>query len=79
PNGTLIAQQDGMPQNGNLPTTCWQPGEIVSDSHQLLLPEASSSGPYTLLLGVYNAQDGSRLAVNAPNNAFPLAQVKPNP
>jgi hypothetical protein len=78
PQGTLIAQQDGMPQNGHLPTTCWRPGEIVSDSHQLTLPE-DESGPYTLLLGVYDARDGSRLAIDAPNNAFPLTEVDMNP
>ncbi len=73
-SGTLVAQQDGMPQNGSLPTTCWYPGEIISDTHRLELP-ANAAGSYDILLGVYNAQDGSRLPVNAPNDALPLTTV----
>lgn len=77
-NGTLAAQQDGMPQNGRLPTTCWHRGEIISDTHRLELPD-DAAGRYDILLGLYNAQDSSRVPVAAPNNALWLTAVTIQP
>jgi hypothetical protein len=65
-----------MPQNGSLPTTCWRPDEVIVDSHQLMLP-IDSRGPFTILVGLYDARDGSRLAIDAPDNAFSLTAVQP--
>ena len=74
PAGKLVAQQDSMPQNGNLPTTCWRPGEIVADTHQLVLPEERND-PYAILIGLYDARDGGRLSTAAPDNAFLLTST----
>lgn len=75
--GQLVAQADGMPQNGRLPATCWQSGEIVPDLHEIVLPEAA--GEYDLFVGLYNAQDGVRLPVDAPDDALWLTAVTVQP
>ncbi|KAA3656910.1 MAG: hypothetical protein DWQ04_29695 [Chloroflexi bacterium] len=59
-NGQLVAQQDGMPVQGSLPTTCWQSGEFVTDVYQLSL---SQSEPYQLVVGMYLLETGERLPV----------------
>jgi hypothetical protein len=33
--GGIVAQSDGTPAGGSLPTSCWLPGEVVADSHLL--------------------------------------------
>jgi hypothetical protein len=63
-NGELEAQQDGMPVNNSLPTTCWQPGEIITDTHTITLNPESSPGTYTLLTGLYHPVTGGRLPVS---------------
>lgn len=65
PDGTLVAQQDGMPMQGQLPTSCWQPGEVIADPHHLVLPADLPAGRYTLLTGLYDPQTGQRLRVQA--------------
>ncbi len=61
PDGSLIAQTDGWPQDGRLLTSQWQPGEYIEDSHLLTIPEDASAGPYTLHVGMYDVADGQRL------------------
>jgi hypothetical protein len=64
-NGELVAQQDGMPANNSLPTTCWQPGEIITDTHHITLKPEIPPGTYTLLAGLYHPDTGVRLMVLA--------------
>ncbi len=40
--GNLIAQQDNVPVHDQLPTSCWQPGEQVSDLYTIALPARNS-------------------------------------
>jgi hypothetical protein len=63
-NGQLVAQQDNWPVNGQWPPTCWQPDEVVVDSYQLSLPPDLANGRYTLIVGLYDAGDGTRLLAN---------------
>lgn len=51
--GRLRAQHDAMPQGNALPTSCWQPGEIVADEHSLPLDPDMRPGLYTLNVGMY--------------------------
>jgi hypothetical protein len=60
PDGEVVAQHDSVPGNGELPTTDWAIGEIVSDRHQLEfigLP----AGQYRLVAGMYEPTTGERL------------------
>lgn len=59
--GALIAQRDSVPVNGLRPTTGWTSGEIISDPHQVLLPDSTPAGTYQIRVGLYN--DSGRLPV----------------
>jgi len=47
------AQHDGDPGAGSTPTTRWLPGEVVPDTHPLLLPADLPPGRYLLWAGMY--------------------------
>lgn len=66
-DGTLLAQSDQMPVGNVWPTTCWRPGEFVTDIHTLTLPEELSAGFYELSSGLYWLETGERLAVKGPH------------
>jgi hypothetical protein len=61
--GALRAQQDAMPRDGALPTSCWVVGEVVSDTLTLQLPTHLTPGAYTLQVGMYYLSTGERLPV----------------
>ena len=61
--------------------TAWQPGEVVESYHRLAVSPDLPPGDYTLVAGLYNPADFTRLpATNEsgqpiPNNAAPIGQV----
>ncbi|MGC8839038.1 MAG: hypothetical protein ACP5UM_11535, partial [Anaerolineae bacterium] len=61
--GRILAQDDGVPGGGTLPTTGWLPGEYVSEHHVLSLPGDAAPGTYRLLVGWYRPEDGARVPV----------------
>lgn len=58
--GNLIAQQDNMPVHDQLPTSCWQPGEQVTDPYTVTLP-AQGVQPASIEVGLYRLDSGERL------------------
>ena len=64
---------DGPPRGGNYPTWCWAKGEVVVDSHTLLVADEIPAGTYLIAVGLYDtggrvvafAEDGTRLANDA--------------
>lgn len=73
-NGELVAQKDNWPANGQWPPTCWQAGEIVVDPYTLSLPTQLQPGPYTLLVGLYDADTGIRLLTPEGRDMFLIAE-----
>ena len=69
PDGSLVAQQDGIPGGGYAPSTGWTPGEPVADRRGLALPDDLAPGDYTLIAGLYDAATGQRLPVTGPDGA----------
>ena len=66
PDGSRWGQQDTMPQNGKLPTSRWQPGQVIQDEYQIILAaDAPVSSDYRYLLGLYEWQTGERLTSGA--------------
>ncbi len=59
--GQTVAQQDAQPQAGAYPTSLWQSQEYVRDDYTFDLPP----GDYTVALGLYLPETGTRLAVGA--------------
>jgi hypothetical protein len=58
--GNLVAQQDNMPVRDQLPTSCWQPGEQVTDPYTVTLP-AQGPRPASIEVGLYRLDTGERL------------------
>ena len=58
----IVAQCDGVPGAGTLPTTSWISGEVLTDSVQLTLPSDLPPGHYRLAVGLYDPLTWQRLA-----------------
>jgi hypothetical protein len=64
-----VVQLDWQPHDAisRLPATAWIVGQPVLDTQILTLPADLPAGDYQLIVGVYNWQDGQRLAVVGAN------------
>jgi len=60
----VVAQHDGVPAQGQRPTSTWSPGEYVEDIHVVDLPAAG--GPWQLEVGLYDPTTGKRLGDHLP-------------
>jgi 4-amino-4-deoxy-L-arabinose transferase-like glycosyltransferase len=59
--GTILAQHDGLPQDGARPPYGWLPGEYIADCHRLHLPVTLEDGDYRLAVGLYDPVTAQRL------------------
>lgn len=81
-NGTIIAQSDTEPNNGLSPTRGWHSAEIIRDNHRFshTLALGNTTQGHSLLIGLYNAADGTRLpatqGATALESALFTAQLK---
>jgi non-ribosomal peptide synthetase component F len=73
PSNEIVGQKDGIPQDGAYPTTLWQPGEVVVDTYSFVVNDNTLAGEYPLEVGMYRADDGTRLPV-ADENGQPVPQ-----
>ena len=64
-DGEIVSQQDQIPGGGQYPTTGWLPHEYLADSYSLDIPAGArpAQGAYRLDIGLYDANDFSRLPV----------------
>ncbi|MCA9968842.1 MAG: hypothetical protein KC425_01440, partial [Anaerolineales bacterium] len=60
-----VWQQDAMPRQNAYPTTRWLPDEVVVDEYEIVLPEDLPPGKYPVEVGLYIAETGQRLQVQA--------------
>jgi hypothetical protein len=67
--GNKVAQLDWQPHDrmGVLPTSTWPQGWLATDTQILPLPADLPPGDYTLLVGLYNWQNGNRLPAQGEN------------
>jgi hypothetical protein len=63
PGGAMVAQADGAPARGGRPTSQWQVGDTVLDTHTVALPADLAPGRYTLAFGMYRWPSLERLAL----------------
>lgn len=75
-SGQIISQIDMRPQQGAAPTTGWLPGEIIEDTLTLPRPADTGSGPYQVILGVYNETSGQRLRSGQQDYVILLDQIQ---
>ena len=59
--GTVVAQQDLAPQQGQADTAKWQTGDAFQDVHGLPLPGNLAAGNYRVEIGIYNTVGGERI------------------
>jgi hypothetical protein len=69
--GTVVAQADGQPQNGDYPMSAWAKGDWLSDEHILNLPPQA----VRLEVGLYQAQSGGRLPIDGQARDFILIEL----
>lgn len=62
--GNIVMQQDGPPGNWLSPFEQMEPGETVPDCRALLVTSDIPAGRYTLTVGVYQENSGSRLSIS---------------
>jgi len=58
---TLWAQNDSEPCHTFYPTSSWNPGEVIADRIDLLVPEEAPADVYRLAMGFYEPWSGKRL------------------
>jgi hypothetical protein len=59
----MVAQADALPLQGFYPTSRWESGEILNDTHRLSVPADLQPGAYQILVGLYDPVTGQRLPV----------------
>ncbi len=62
-SGQIATQGDGPPQGGEYPTSFWDAGERIADTHILTIPPDAPPGQYRLYLGLYVLETGERLPI----------------
>ncbi len=65
--GGVLSRYDGEPQGGHRPTLLWAPGEAITDTWELGLPEGATPGKYTVEIGMYRAWDQKRCLLVDPS------------
>jgi hypothetical protein len=61
--GSMVAQIDEQPQQGDYPTSFWRTGEQIRDMHIFPLPSTLAPGTYALHVGLYCLPSGERLPI----------------
>ncbi len=58
-DGHVAAQHDGDPVGGYTPTTRWKQGELIADTHRIILSDAVTPGQYEVRAGMYEVRPGA--------------------
>ncbi len=66
PDGSFTGQRDNPPVNGAYPTPLWMTGEVVTDVYHIPIRADAPPGEHRLEVGMYVAEDGTRLPVTPP-------------
>ena len=79
--GGLPGQHDSPPGNGAFPTSSWLPGEVVTDSHVVVIEPDADVGISKLGVGLYVPSTGERLPVlmdgqPQPDNVLIITEVE---
>lgn len=75
--GERVAQVDEQPLAGAYPTSFWQEGEVVKDTHTVLVPRDLAPGRYSLHVGFYLLDTGERLPIAGADPSVNYAAIGP--
>jgi len=78
-NGKAVSQDDSPPAGSERPTSGWEVEEAVTDTHILALPQGLAAGSYSLIAGLYDPRDGTRLGDGVSRNFVHLGRVTLGP
>ncbi|MBC8448786.1 MAG: hypothetical protein H8D78_13645 [Chloroflexi bacterium] len=76
PPDHIWAQEDAQPQDGQAPTSTWQPGQIIEDHYRLTLPAETPPGVYEIEIGWYLPATGDRLKVGFSGQEVLLGKIR---
>jgi len=62
-NGTMVAQLDSLPVCGRRESWQWDPGELITDIHEIPVKADAPDGLYPLYTGLYEFKSGDRLRI----------------
>ena len=62
-SGQLRGQADSPPMAGKYPTSVWDAGEVIADSHTLSLAPDLPAGEYKIAIGLYDPETGQRVPI----------------
>jgi len=69
PDGRLVAQDDHELGRGLYRTNVWQPGEMIRERYELVLPKDMPGGDYALRMGAYSFPSLQRLPVRTASTS----------
>lgn len=75
--GQVVAQHDGLPAEGAIPTPDWAVGEVIADRHLIEFGNLAP-GDYRLIVGMYDPATGERLRVAGDENSVFLETLPIN-
>ena len=58
-----VGYGDGVPMDSWYPTSFWEPGETLTDTHHIHVPPGVAPGAYRIAVGLYDPATGRRLPV----------------
>ena len=67
-SGQIQGQVDSPPASGTYPTSVWDAGEFIADSHTISLEPDLPAGEYTVAIGLYDPHTGQRLPIVDEND-----------
>ncbi len=71
-DGFQVAGADGIPRNGNAPTSTWAPNIDIVDPHPVTVPAGLNAGPYYLEIGWYQPETGARVSLETGDEVLRL-------
>jgi hypothetical protein len=63
PENQIRGQMDSIPVRGQVPTSSWVEGEVISDEYEIVVDREAPMDKYVMEIGMYDAGTGARLPV----------------
>lgn len=75
----VLARHESQPAGGTRPTTAWEPGETVIDRVALTVPDAVTTGSYTVRVALYDVGTRARWRLADGRESLDIGMVRIGP